>query len=231
MLNSKKQDLSPDDQLKLKAYFRAFVQTFSSIHVTSQVIDSGQVQIDAGSSATSILSFVASFAPFIGDALSQGISTIGEFMKSKEIKTNARIMKTMAADATELSQLIGKSGFQILMDKKKQQKILNTTEKDLKDISGNLFQKVLKFCSALDEKVDGILYTKMYKTIAERVGHNDANSLVEKYIKGDITPFGAQEQFVEETLKEQDPTQSLQGTAVSPTKQAEAPRSACCNLF
>ena len=66
MLDTKlEQDQVPlADQIKIQGYFNAFVETFSSVHVTSQVIDSGQVKLDTDDARTTFLSTIASFAPF-----------------------------------------------------------------------------------------------------------------------------------------------------------------------
>jgi SMC interacting uncharacterized protein involved in chromosome segregation len=163
-----KQDLTPEDKEKLKGYFKAFVGTFASVHVTSQVIDSGQVQLDSGTKTATILSFIASFTPFIGSGLSDGIKTVGDFLKSQEMIKNARKMKVLAHDSVTVSQLIGKTGYDILTDVKAQKKIINTTDEDLNEISGNLFQKVVQFCEKLNDKIDLYLYTELYKRLLLR---------------------------------------------------------------
>lgn len=223
-----KMDLSPDDQVKVKEYFRAFVETFSSVHVTSQVIDSGQVQLDTDSTKATILSLVASFAPFVGSALSSGITTISGFLQSKEMKTSARKMKGLAADATELSQLIGKSGYEIVMNQKKREQILIITEADLEKSSDNLFEKISKFCDNLSEQLDSYLYSRLYKTPSARLGHNDANELIELWISGKFTPYSLADKFVKNAtnLDKEKPQEAAE------TPQSEKlNRTSCCNLF
>jgi len=85
-----KRDLSPEDKAKTKEYFKAFIETFSSVHVTSQVIDSGQVQLDSANTKATVLSMIASF-------------TMGDFFQSQKMRTHAR-KKRLASDATVLSQ-------------------------------------------------------------------------------------------------------------------------------
>jgi len=231
-----KRDLPADDIKNLNAYFKAFVETFSSTHVTSQVIDSGQVQLDSDSRAATVLSFVASFAPFIGSGLSTAVKSVGDFLQTKEMKTNARKMKRLASDATKLSQVVGKAAYEILLDKEKQQSILKTTDSDLAVVSDNLFKKIFQFCENLEDKLDSYLYTELYQSIAERVGHNDANDLIGKWINGEITPYNVENQFVNQTLKkgsESKTTESSPAT-LSPTKKAPATvnnPSCACNIF
>ena len=228
-----KQDVPLDDQKKLKGYFVAFVGTFSSTHVTSQVIDSGQGQIDSDNTTATILSVIASFAPFVGSVLKSGIKSLGDFLQSKEMKTNARKMKNLAPDATKLSQIIGKAAFDILMDKNKQKALIEVTDKDLREKSGSIFAKISNFCAQLNESIDATLYSSLYKTAAERVGHNDANDLIEKWLAGAITPYGPEEQFVEETLNKGKPKTVVDATQTpsSPSKEQPNPQSSCCNIF
>jgi len=230
-----KEDISQEHKDKLIGYFKAFVETFSSIHVTSQVIDSGQVQLDAGNRATTILSTLASFAPFVGSTLQSGVQAIGEFLQSKEMKTNARKMKGLAPDATQLSQVVGEAAYRIAMDKDKRRRIVGIADVDLREKSDNLFRKLMQICDRIDEKIDVYLYGSMYKTAAERYGHNDANELIELWIKGSITPFGIQDRFVEEALKDEDEKQS-KTEASSPgsgkkTQPEATTHTACCTIF
>jgi hypothetical protein len=136
-----------------------------------QLVDSGQVQLDAGNSTATIRSFIASFAPFVGGALSSGITSVSEFLETKKLNTNTRKMNRLVSDATSLSQLLGKSAYEIAINMKYQEHILKTTDEDLKNTAGNLFQKMFQFCEAFQEKIDVYLYSDMYKTPAERIGH------------------------------------------------------------
>jgi len=223
-----KQDLPDEDKKKLKAYFSAFIGTFSSAHVSAQVVDSGMVQLDSESSTASVLSFMASFAPFVGSALKTGIKTIGDFLATKEMKSNARKLKGLAPDAVVLSQIVGKTGFGVLTDKKKQQEVLTTTDKELNKLNGNVFQKIFQFCDQLNEKVDVYLYTKLYKTTQERIGHNDANTLIEVWTKGKIMPYDIEDQFISEILNPQ-AAQEQKGSPQLPQKEGR--NNACCNMF
>lgn len=225
------QELSPEDQAKLKEYFKAFIETFSSTHVTSQVIDSGQVQLDTETAKASLLSVVASFAPFIGGILSQGIKSLGDFIESKEMKTNARIMKGLAVDATELSQLVGKAGFDIVLHKEKQQQILKTNNDELKKRGGPLLEKIAKFCENIRDQIDTYMYTKLYKTPQARLGHNDANELIGEWINQKIDPYDIQADFVRKITEKDKQAIETEKRAEGLAAVKESGRTSCCNLF
>lgn len=222
-------DISADDQAKLKDYFKAFIGTFSSIHVTSQVVDSGQVNLDSSSTKATLLSMVASFTPFIGNVLSDGIKSIGDFVQSREMKINARKMKALAADASELSQLIGKTGYEIVLNKEKQKQIYTITAKDMDQVTGNILEKVIKFCENLEDEFDSFMYTKLYTTPAARLGHMDANSLIEEWINEKINRYNIVEDFVAKTTTLKQAKEEVASEGMK--KEAKAERSACCNMF
>jgi len=231
-------DLSPEDQAKVKEYFKAFIGTFSSVFVTSQVIESGQISLDVGTSAGSLLSTLASFVPFAGDTLSSAVTTIDEFLSKKEMKTKARRMLGLCSDSTHLSSMIGKTAYEIVIDPTKRGKILSVTDKELNQRSGNVFQKIRQFCEQMSERVIIFLYTKLYSTASARLGHMDANSLIEIYFKGEISLYGAQEQFVEAILSVQKApnqkevsTPSTEGLPNTEANRREAGKTSCCSIF
>jgi len=194
------------------------------------VPDSAQRSLDTGSNAATILSFMVSFAPFCGSALSQGVQSVSDFLQTKEMKSNARILKGLAPDAVSLSQLIGKSGYGIIMDKKKQEQIINTTEKDLNKAGPGAFQKVFEFCRQVSDKIDVFLYTQLYKTAPERIGNNDANDLIEIWTKGKIMPYGIEDQFIDRIIQNLDAPEGRKEESPTKAPQQES-RSACCNMF
>jgi len=226
-----KRDVSVDDQKKIKDYFKAFIETFSSTYVTSQVVDSGQVQLDAGDTATSILSGLASFLPFFGDAASSGISSIGEFLKSKEMKKNARVIKGLASDPSELSQTVGKAGYDIVLDPQQFKKILQITDRDLQEASTNLFSKIKQFVDKLQEDLDVYLYSNLYKTAAARLGHMDANTLIEEWLKGTVPPYSISEKFVQIIVHPEEIQSPETGVGKVVKEVPSTSRGACCNIF
>jgi len=234
-----KSEMSPEDQAKIREYFTGFIQTFSSTFVTSQVIESGQVELSVGNNSTDIVSVVASFVPFIGNVLSSGITSVTDFLNLKEMKTNARKIKGLAADSTALSQLVGKSAFDIATDSSKQQKILATTDESLEETSGNLFQKVAEICQIIDQGLDIYIYSQLYQSPQSRLGHMDANKLIGIWIENKIPPYNVSARFVQIIIQEeesQNKSAQLEG-AESKGEQKESSSSSSsfkcgeCNIF
>jgi len=230
-------EFSPDDQMKVKDYFKAFIGTFSSAFVTSQVIESGQVSLDVGSSAGTLLSTLATFVPFTGNTLSSTSSTpstitsIDEFLSTKEMKTNARKMLTLFSDSTHLSTMIGQTACQIVLAATKQREILSVTDKELDQLNENLFQKIIQFCGQMSERIDVFSYTKCYNTAAARLGHIDANDLIQAYFEGKVSLYRPQEEFVDRILNPQK-AQGARPTTVGLSRNGVRVKQAgCCNVF
>jgi hypothetical protein len=194
-------------------------------------VDSGQLQLDSGTTMGGVLSTLASFIPYVGDTLSSGISSLDQFMDSKEMKTNARKMEGLFVDSTHLSQLIGTTAFEIVLDSHKRRNILSITNKELDRISGNLFQQICKICDRLSERIDVLLYSSLYETPSARLGHMDANELIEKWLNREVSPYRTQEEFVEIIILKQNNSGGLgASTARSPQSKSNK-KNTCCNIF
>ena len=86
-----------------------------------------------------MLSTLASFAPFgIGEKLSSGIEKINDFITGNKMANEAKLMKKLAADAVELSTLVGDVGLRIVLNKKIQKKIISTAVEDPSGIISKL---------------------------------------------------------------------------------------------
>jgi len=227
-----KLDISPDDQVRVKDYFKAFIGTFSSAFVTSQVIESGKLTLHAGTLAGSLLSTLASFIPAAGSTLSSKITSIDKFLATKEMKVNARNMLGLFSDSTDLSAMIGKTAYEIVLDPTKRAKILSVTDKELDQQSVSLFQNLRLFCKQMREHVNIFLYTRLYKTPSARLGHLDANSLIRIYFQGKISLYRAQEEFVDIILCPQNITNQAMVSG-SPHREIKGKENGGgdCNLF
>jgi len=230
-----KNDISPEDQVKIKDYFVGFIQTFSSIFVTSQVIDSGQVELSVGSNSGDLVSVVASFIPFVGNVVSSGITSIRDFLNSQEMKINARKVKGLAADSTALSQVVGKSAFEIVTNPSKQEKVLGITDESLQEDSSNLFQKVAELCDKIDQGLDVYTYSQFYQSPQSRLGHMDANNLVQLWIQSKIPPYNISARFVEIITQDQGEKEVLLEGGSSGEAPKESPSASLkcgeCNIF
>ena len=176
-------NVSPTDQEKLKGYYDAFIRTFNSVYVISQLIESGSCKLDAEDTVTSVLSTLVSFSPFFGDKFISMVSTVGEFLKSREMKQNARKMLRLANGPVELSKHVCKAGLEIIRNQVKRAEILALEEKKILQVEGNIIQKLKKIVSNISEKVNVYLYSALNKTLTEKLGTNDANDVIEKLLK------------------------------------------------
>jgi len=197
--------LSAKDKEAIQDYYKAFIGTFASVYVTSQVIDSGQIQLDTGNIKANILSTVASFVPFIGNSLSGAIGSINDFIQKKEMVTNARIMKNLAFGNVAMDQFAGEVVFDIVCNNGKQREIANITDEKLLAVTKGLLEKISAFFDKIGEKIDVTLYGEMYRTPAAKLGHNDANDLIGKWISGEIKAGemeAVKQQFIMQIIKD-----------------------------
>ena len=61
--------------------------------------------------------------PFIGTQSSDAIKSIGKFIKTKELKKNAKLILKIAHDSVYLCQLVGKSIIYLIENDKKKKQI------------------------------------------------------------------------------------------------------------
>lgn len=230
------------DQEKLKGYFDAFVRTFNSVYVTSQMIESGNFKLNAGDTVTTVLSTLASFSPFFGDTLSSVVRSVGEFLKTKEMKESARKTMRLANGPVELSDQVCKAALEIIRNPVKRAEILALVEKKILDVEGNIIQKLKKIASNISEKIDVTLYSALNKIPAEKLGTSNANGVIEKLLKNEekdelssriIKYMDLNAKPVELETKHADIDNGQEPeTATTPDPvEFKTSRSACCNMF
>ena len=212
-------------------YYKAFIGTFATVYTAAQIITSGQVQLNSGNSKAKVLATLASFAPFAGDSLSNIINSAGEFLKSREMIINARQMKKLVGDAVELNQLVGATAEKIILNKKKQNMISEMTEEQLQNAPRNFVEKMTQFIGKLQENIDQFLYTKEFDTAAAKLGNNDANDLIEYWIKGKIG-VNASNTTKQQTFVAIATGEEVKLEAQSPTEITRGDKKAsCCAMF
>ena len=156
------------------------------------------------------------------------------------MKENAKKMKSLASDAVALSQLIGKAAYDICIDKNKQKQIISVNTEQMEKKAQGIIQKMTNLLEKIGEIIDTKLYGCLYKTPAEKLGHNDANDLIEKWMAGELgsNHKNAQKQFIMLTListdvgsKEGDSPSYRTGSSGSKQQTGKNPKAACCNIF
>ena len=166
---------------KLREYYSAFILTFSSLYTASQAVDSGQLYVDTSNLTTTILSTLASFAPFgIGDKLAGGIEKINDFFTGSKMANEAKLVKKLAADAVELSTLVGDVGRRIVLNPTHQKKITSTTVEDPSGIIG----KFRAFIAEHKKKLANydLAEKELHKSPAAALGEHDANTLIGEWV-------------------------------------------------
>jgi len=227
-------DLSPNEQIRVKDYFKAFIETFSFAFEASQAIESGKFELNIGC-------LLSAFASFGGSGLSSAIVSLDKFLSTQEMKTNANKILELFSDSTYLNAMIGKIAEKIVLDQKKREYILSVTDKELDKKCKNLLKKIKQFCEQIVEHSDVDFYKILYKTAGARLGLMDANDLIREYCEGKISMDRVQEEFVEQTMNRQRGTNDIE-EATPPTtatpvlekmkrKTKESGKGKYCSIF
>ena len=179
------------DQIKkAKDYYFGFSSTFSNLYITSILVDSGQVQLDVPSDmVVSILSSICTLIPYVGSTISETIDSLGLFLKTMEMKENARTMIRLVEDPLGLSQLVGKTLAKIIEKENKKIQIFEVTEKNIKPKVRNWIKKIINFCEKIYQDIEKKLYGEVYDTPAKKLGNLDANEVIGKYIKKEFEEY------------------------------------------
>lgn len=231
-----KLNISSEDKTVLIDYCKGFTETFVCIYITSEVVYSGQTDLKDDRSKSIILSAVASLIPFLEVSMSEGIQSVKEFLLSKEMKANARKIRGLAAEPSELSQLVWRVGLRIILDSNKQKQILDIANDDLKESSDKTFTKLTKLCESSHE-IDAYLYSRIYKNPPARLAHIDANFLIQEWINMKVDPYNVQNDFVTKTVKQnfnkKVPKQKGSQASLNDVdfKLSENKQSNACNMF
>ena len=145
---------------------------------------------------------------------------------------------TLSSEPTHLSSLIGKTCYQIVLHDKKRSAILSTTDEELDQLPGSFFEKIRQFCDKIEKRIDVWLNKKRYNTPSARLGHLDANKLIEYYLQDKINPYQNEgeivQEFVDKILNPQFEEVTTPMTADSLKKEVKVKASGkinCCNRF
>lgn len=228
--------LSREAKEKIIEYFKGFINTFSAVYIVSQVEDSRHFELASESTEGIFLSTLASLIPFLERAISTNIKSVRDLLDSKEMKTAAKKIKELRSDSSELSQLIGKTAHQIVLNNDKQQQVVDVTAEDLKDSSLAVFQKLVRIIEQIGEEIDVYLYTKVYRTPSERLGNKDANELIAKWLNGAIDVDDVEREFVKvATTTQTEEKKTEERTVVElenfGNSKSECSNRECCNMF
>ncbi len=156
--------------------------------------------------------------------------------------SSAKRLKDLAADTAQLADKVGAVAYVIIKDSFSRKKIVAIKNQDLEEDPKSNWRKVQAFIKKMSSKVDTKLYGEMYKTAAAKLGHQDANNLIEKWLNQKIVDNG-KEKFVADSSecvmfdhqgKEWVPKQAFKPAAQANDREptpAKPKRDGCCQIF
>lgn len=172
--------LPPEQQIKLREYYSGFVSTFSDIYITSVAVANGSFKLTEGITIETIAA-LASLIPMGGSAISQGIRGVSDFFQDIDFKKRAIKILNLAADTTSLNQITGDVAQKIA--NLNWQKILNTTEESLIEKDEKL-KIILDYFKKIGK---GTFHVDKHEMPATKLGHEEANLLIKKWLNDEIT--------------------------------------------
>jgi tetratricopeptide (TPR) repeat protein len=176
--------ISENYRVNITDYYHAFLNTFSSSYINSVVIDSDSVTLEVGSITTDVLSKCVSFIPVVGENLSEGVKSVGEFLNKMDIKKRARKFKNLFPSPTQLELVVGKAFANTIGSEDYiAEEIININEN--REFL-NCFEKMKKKFDEFNDIVDDKLYGKKYIDDTYKMGVEDANEII-AYLSGEDT--------------------------------------------
>jgi tetratricopeptide (TPR) repeat protein len=165
----------------LKEYYDGFIYKINESYIMAMTVNNGTFVI-GGNDDTEKAGILISLIPLVGDAISKGVTSVGDFVKHKEIKNAASNISKLAKGVTE---------FEAMM----QDSIVNTMvikEVELSNIDpeGYILPHWSSKFKALVAKKGEDINTKLYgnrnETPMQKLGYKDACNLVEKIASGSV---------------------------------------------
>ena len=177
----------------IEDYYEGFVSAFSSTFTSSQAISSGKLSIDDGEdffSPVNLFIKLVSLAPFgIGEVASNGLEAARSHIRGTKINNEAKFIKEIAVDAVELSELVSKVVLEIVSRKEQRERIIK--EKDTEEpntvvnkVKNLVFEKLDKLKNMAEKytKMKNLFEKEIQTSPALRLGENDANEIMKKWI-------------------------------------------------
>ena len=168
--------------------------------------------------------------PFIGTQSSDAIKSIGKFIKTKELKKNAKLILKIAHDSVYLCQLVGKSIIYLIENEKKKKQIFNVDEINIKSKLDSNFKKIKNCFEEIYEKLNEKLYGETFDNPAKKLGNLDANLLIEKYLQNHFKSSSILEKEFSDYLIE-----SVENTPIvedkTKAKDKIIKRNCACSIF
>ncbi len=147
---------------------------------------SGKLAVNTTLGTASMLSTIASFLPFIGPQAKEIIGTVDNFVNQQEMISSARKLSEIASDAVQLADKIGAVGYVIVKEPSSQKKITTIKNSDIEEDPSANWNTIQGVFQNITATVDLKLYGDMFKTAASKMGHQDANNLIEQWLNDQI---------------------------------------------
>ena len=166
---------------ELNRYYDGFLTTLSQTYATSVMISSGTFVLDSGNTLVSIAIRASSFIPFVGNAISNGVQAGWDFAKGIQMKKAANNVWEFATTQLEFDSLAQDATATLILERSEQIKMLKPESYCLPKWTSQ-FNSLVNYIRQKAHDVEVKLYGERFKTSLQKLGYQNASSLIEKYM-------------------------------------------------
>jgi len=194
--------LKAENKLKLIEFYNGFNSCFNRFYLTSQMIIQEQFKL-TDNKIISICSHIVSIIPVLGKIFQAIGPNVANYLRNIQLKNQSRKFLGLAADCTELGQIIGKCSLDLCKSKEMQFYLSNLKAADIEKIVSSNYMFAEKYANKIEEKLTFSLFNPKLRNAFNKLGEYYANKIIIHFLDDKFDLDKEYEiQFVEFTLKE-----------------------------
>ena len=175
--------LNNHDQTYLKEYYIGVMKTFSFIYSTSLNLRSGNIKSEDNLQIAYLLSTFASLIPMIEEKISSIITTIDSLISTSQIKKLINDILKSFKNFDDLKNRIAKLLIEVAKNKAIINNLIKTDENIVYNKENSILEKLHEYTTDIKEIIDIKHYSELYISKFEKMGHQDANDLIDITLK------------------------------------------------
>jgi tetratricopeptide (TPR) repeat protein len=241
LIDSKSKLFKVQNNDKLYEYYDGCIFRLTQSYYTAFLVNTNAFKIDTSDNKVDIVSTLISFIPLIGAQISQGVSSIGSFVKKAGIKKAASNVCKFASTPVEFEKIAQDALLDAILQRENAIQVIKAKEYVLPKWASQ-FTAVLKKTIKTKEEIEEALYGDRNETELQKLGCKLANDIVEQEISSgkiyegetaiSIKPDEKKAKLTKVLLNalDQDIKDSNEQTEFKEGQVAEE-GSTCCNIF
>jgi len=168
-------------------YFNGFNSCFYRFYLTSQMITQGQFQL-SDNKIISICSYLVSMVPVIGKALADVGNSVAHYFRNKYLNNQAKKFLGVAADCTDLSQIIGITSLNICKNKQMEKFFSNVDHEQMEERISKNYSFVENIANKIEDKINFSLFNHADRNPYNKYGEFHANCIIKNYLEDGFDP-------------------------------------------